>query len=92
MPRPPSTGITAPVTYPASGPARKATAPATSSADAYRPSGTAPMICALRSGDRTAVMSLSTNPGATRLAVMLREPSSRASDLASPTRPDLDAA
>ena len=37
-------------------------------------------------------MSLSTNPGATTLEVMPREPSSRASDLARPTRPALDEA
>ena len=84
--------MTAPVTYAASGPARNATAPATSSAEAYRPSGTAPMIAALRSSVSTAVMSLSTNPGAITFAVMPREPSSRASDRARPTRPALDAA
>ena len=49
MPKPPSTGMTAPVTYPASGPARNATAPATSSAEAYRPSGTAPRMAFFRS-------------------------------------------
>ena len=50
------------------------------------------MMAALRSSDSTAVMSLSTKPGAITLAVMLREPSSRASERASPTRPALDAA
>ena len=39
-----------------------------------------------------AVMSVSTNPGATTLAVMLRDPSSRAIERASPTSPALDAA
>ena len=37
-------------------------------------------------------MSVSTKPGATTLAVIEREPSSRASDRAMPTRPALDAA
>ncbi len=37
-------------------------------------------------------MSVSTNPGATTLAVIDREPSSRAIDRAMPTRPDFDAA
>ncbi len=41
MPRPPSTGMTAPVTYAASGPARKRTTPATSSGVANRPAGMA---------------------------------------------------
>ena len=37
-------------------------------------------------------MSVSTKPGATTLAVMLREPSSRAIERARPTRPALLAA
>ena len=37
-------------------------------------------------------MSVSTGPGATTLTVMLREPSSRASERAKPTMPAFDAA
>jgi hypothetical protein len=37
-------------------------------------------------------MSVSTNPGATTFAVIPRDPSSRATDRASPIRPDFDAA
>ena len=37
-------------------------------------------------------MSVSMKPGATTLAVIPREPSSRASERASPISPDLDAA
>ena len=44
MPRPPSTGITAPVTYAAPGDASQTTAAATSSGDAYRCSGTCVLI------------------------------------------------
>jgi len=49
-------------------------------------------MAAFRSSGSTAVMSVSTKPGATTLAVMFREASSRASERARPTRPDLDAA
>ena len=40
----------------------------------------------------TSVMSVSTKPGATTLVVIDRLPSSRASERARPTRPDLQAA
>ena len=59
---------------------------------AIRPAGIALRISALRSSVRAAVMSVSMNPGATTLAVMLRVPSSRVIDRASPTRPALLAA
>ena len=39
-----------------------------------------------------AVMSVATGPGATTLQVMLREPSSRATERAKPTRPAFEAA
>src|SRR5690606_17209981 len=92
MPRPPSTGMTAPVTYPAPSEPSHVTAEATSSGLAYRPSGTCETISARRSSGRALVMSVSTKPGATTLAVMPRDPSSRAIDRASPTSPALEAA
>ena len=52
----------------------------------------AALIPAFLSSDRFAVISLSTNPGATTLEVMPRDPSSRASDLARPTSPALEEA
>ena len=84
--------MTAPVMYAAASLARNSTTPATSPAAANLPSGTAASIAFLRSSGSTAVMSVSTNPGAITFAVMFREPSSRASDLARPTRPAFDAA
>ena len=65
---------------------------AISEAEANRPSGTCSVIFAFRSSESTDVMSVSTGPGATTLTVMLRLPSSRASERARPTRPALDAA
>ncbi|SKG12021.1 Uncharacterised protein [Mycobacteroides abscessus subsp. abscessus] len=44
------------------------------------------------SSGSTAVMSVSMNPGATTLQVMLRLPSSRLTERAMPTSPALDAA
>ena len=73
MPRPPSTGSTAPVMYAASGPARKATAAATSSADAIRPERDPGQDGLLAVLAQAAVMSVSTKPGATTLTVILRE-------------------
>ena len=49
-------------------------------------------MAAFLSSARTAVMSLSTKPGAITLAVMPREPSSRARDRARPTSPAFEAA
>src|SRR3954451_20463851 len=92
IPRPPSTGSTAPVTYDASSVARKAMTAATSSGVAVRPRGTAARISSLRASLRSAVMSVSTKPGATTLLVMPRLPSSRASEREKPTRPALLAA
>ena len=86
------TGMTAPVMLPAASEARKATTPATSSAEASRPSGTLLRISALVLSGSTAVMSVSTKPGATTLQVMFRDASSLASERARPTRPALDEA
>src|SRR5688500_1344562 len=69
IPRPPSTGSTAPVMYAAPGEARKVTAAATSSGEANRPRGTAAARSAWRWSPRAAVMSVVTGPGATTLAV-----------------------
>jgi hypothetical protein len=59
---------------------------------AYRPSGTWPMMACCRSSGSAAVMSVATKPGATTFAVMLRDPSSRATERARPTKPALLAA
>ncbi len=56
------------------------------------PAGIALRISALRSSGSAAVMSVSMKPGATTLAVMLRLPSSRVIERATPTRPALLAA
>jgi hypothetical protein len=68
------------------------TAAAISSTVPYRPSGTCPTYSARLASGSARVMSVSMNPGATTLAVMPREPSSRLIDRASPISPDLDAA
>src|SRR5205814_8465121 len=60
MPTPPSTGMTAPVTYPAASLASQVTATATSSGAANRPAGICLRYPALTSSDSTAVMSVST--------------------------------
>ena len=86
MPRPPSTGITAPVMY-AGGvggqeahglrPPRRASP--------KRPSGTARLDGGLaRRRDSASVISVAIGPGATTLTVMLREANSRASERARP--------
>src|SRR5438309_4506027 len=89
---PPLTASTSPVIYDASSDARKHTAAAISSAVPSRPSG----ICDAQStcdfSVIARVMSVSTMPGATALAVMPRDPTSRASALTNPIRPALDAA
>ena len=71
---------------------RKATAPATSSGCPTRPSGMAPAIVSRAACVMAAVMSVSMNPGATQLTVMLREASSRASERVNPSVPAFDAA
>src|SRR5262249_45340221 len=63
MPRPPSTGMTAPVMYAAASPARNVTTAATSSGVAIRPSGTCPRISACRCSSSAAVMAVATKPG-----------------------------
>ena len=50
------------------------------------------MMLAFWSSVSTAVMSVSMKPGATTFAVIERDPSSRVSDRAMPTRPDFEAA
>ena len=58
----------------------------------HPPAGMALRISALRASVSSVVMSVSMKPGATTFAVMLRVPSSRVIDRASPTRPALLAA
>ena len=65
---------------------------AMSSTVPIRPSGICSAYLPFRSSPSSAVMSVSMKPGATTLAVTPREPSSRASERARPTSPDLEAA
>ena len=76
----------------ASGPTRKATAPATSSGVPNLFSGVRSRIVALVSSGRPAVMRVPMNPGAMALTVMPREPTSFASDLVNPISPAFAAA
>ena len=71
---------------------RKATAAATSSGVASRPSGTAAASSARRSSGRASVIAVSTGPGATTLAVIERRASSRARARVRPMSPALAAA
>ena len=93
MPRPPSTGMTAPVTNEAASPHRKATTAATSSAVPKRPMG---MAAASRSlaglGQRVGHGGGRSGPGSTTLTVTLRVATSRAIERVRPTRPALAAA
>ena len=59
MPRPPSTGITAPEMYAASSEASQRTTPATSSGAAKRPAGMDVLYWALSSSSRDCVISVS---------------------------------
>ncbi len=74
----------------ASSEARKATAFATSSGCPNLPSGVIWMPQSLSSWGRSAVSSVSMNPGATALTVMLRPPTSLARALVRPMRPALE--
>ena len=78
--------------YCAASEARKTTDCATSFALPYRPSGMLEAICAFLSSLNTEVMSVSIKPGATTFTVMFLGPCSRASDLATPIKPALEAA
>ena len=80
------------MTYVAPGPVSHSTVLAISSVVPYRWSGTCDLIVSFCSSLSTAVMSVSMKPGATTLAVIEREPSSRAIERAMPTRPALEAA
>src|SRR5436853_3856078 len=64
---PPSTGMTAPVIYPAASEHRKATVAPTSSGVPARPRGTSPVSWAWRSSDEAPNMAVEIGPGATRL-------------------------
>src|SRR5687767_2918850 len=86
---PPSTGMTAPVIYPAAMEHRKATVAPTSSGVPSRPRGTSPFSSATRSSEAASSMVVAMGPGETRLQVTLREASSRATDRVSPRRPAL---
>src|SRR5574342_865370 len=89
---PPFTRTTSPVTYAALSLASQATQSATSCAVPSRASGIISIsFCRAASGS-AAVMSVSMKPGATALTRMLREASSRATDLVRPMRPTLAAA
>src|SRR2546423_13356045 len=65
MPRPPSTGTTAPVTYAAALEQRKAMTSATSSGVPNRPRGTCDASASRRSSDKAAVMAGVVGPGFT---------------------------
>ena len=80
------------MTYAASSEPSHRTTAATSAVLANRPSGICPRYSACLSSGRTAVISVSTKPGATTFEVIDRLPSSRASERAIPTSPDLLAA
>src|SRR3974377_1145959 len=86
MPKPPSTGTTAPVTYPADGEHRKAMTDAHSCAVPKRPARTTAWICSLQASGMSSVMAVTIGPGATTLQVMPRRASSRATLRVSPTR------
>src|SRR5581483_9156210 len=92
MESPPSTGMAAPVIYPAASEHRKATVAPTSSGVPSRASGTRAARSAWRSSGSASSMAVAMGPGATRLQVTLREASSRATDRVSPSRPALAAA
>ncbi len=74
------------------GEARNDTAAAMSSGWPNLPSGTWPLKFVRCASVSARVMSVSMNPGAMTFAVMLREPTSRASDLVKPMMPALAAA
>src|SRR3990172_709052 len=88
---PPSTLSTCPVMYPAWSEARKATALAISEVSPLRPSGINPTIPSLRFSGTVSQISVSIYPAATALTVILREATSRASDLVKPIWPALEA-
>src|SRR5699024_7468146 len=92
IPMPPSTHRTWPVMYAAPGPARKATASATSSGRPVRPAGTAPRAACLAASGMAAVISVSMKPGATALTVTPRAANSLARLLVRPISPALLAA
>ena len=81
--------MTAPVMYDASSDAMNLTAAATSAGEAKRPAGMPARYSFRRSSGSSAVISVSTKPGATTLAVIPRPPSSREIDRANPTSADL---
>ena len=85
----PSKGITAPFMYAAFSEAIKDTTSAISVASENLPRGIDSAISCLRLSPNSAVISVSTNPGAITLAVMPRLPNSRANDRAMPISPDL---
>src|SRR5205085_11666628 len=89
MPRPPSTGTTAPVTYAAASEHRKAMTSATSSGVPNRPRGTCAASAPRRSSDSASVMAVVIGPGSTALQVIDRDATSRATDRVSPMRPAL---
>src|SRR5206468_7512963 len=89
---PPLTFSTCPVIYEASSDARKLTALATSSVLPTLPSGIIFTAVCLNSSLSTAVIPVSTKPGATALHVMFREATSRAIAIVSPISPAFDAA
>lgn len=74
----------APVTYPASGPARYATIPAISSPCPYRPTASSPFSVSAK-GPSAGFISVSTGPGCTLLTVICRGPKSRANPFVKPT-------
>src|SRR5207249_1432191 len=82
---PPLTCSVAPVMYAARGLARNATAYATSSGVPRRPNGIRDNNASRCASGSARVMSVSMKPGETQLTVMLRLPTSCASDLVKPT-------
>src|SRR5690606_13989173 len=77
---PPFTCRGSPLMWPASGPARKATARAMSAGSPRRPSAICWSMVALASSGRSRVMSVAMKPGATTFTVTPRLPISFASD------------
>ena len=88
---PPSTQITWPVMYLALSDAKKTTVSAMSSTSPKRPNGIVATAASFTESERTSVISVATNHGATAFTVILRDASSFAAALVRPITPALEA-